>query len=259
MGAKRKRKKISAKDIKSIRRVNKFTNNSTAVTSATSAANKVKSTSVSKNVVISASQGLNNHIESNPKSSKISQKNNESIIDELSDIGNEVISATKALDPMNARKLTEISESLKTISRQISDIKKDLIDKQDTEIRHQGFNKKVQNVSESKTNTPKDKSFFDKLLGWLSGLLGVSTATLLPLLGSLRSFLSRPLDFILDLLKGGINRLWTLFEPLLGSIINPLKNGFDFLKNKWNSLIDFINKTFNIGEKWKLTDRKSVV
>ena len=29
---------------------------------------------------------------------------------------------------------------------------------------------------------------------------------------------------------------------------------FDFLKNKWNSLIDFINKTFNIGEKWKLTD-----
>lgn len=253
MGAKRKRKKISAKDIKSIRRVNKFTNNSTAVTSAASAANKVKSTSVSKNVVISASKGLNKHIESNLKS-KISQKNNESIINELNDIGNEVISATKALDPMNARKLTEISESLKTISRQISDIKKDLTDKQDTKIRHQGFDKKVQNVSESKSNTPQDKSFFDKLLGWLSGLLGVSTAALLPLLGSLGSFLYRPLDFILDLLKGGINRLWTLFEPLLGSIINPLKNGFDFLKNKWNSLIDFINKTFNIGEKWKLTD-----
>lgn len=254
MGAKRKRKKISAKDIKSIRRVNKFTNNSTAVTSAASAANKVKSTSVSKNVVVSASQGLNKQVDSNPKPSKISQKNNESIINELNDIGNEVISATKALDPMNARKLTEISESLKTISRQISDIKKDLIDKQDTKIRHQGFNKKVQNVSESKSNTPQDKSFFDKLLGWLSGLLGVSTAALLPLLGSLGSFLSRPLDFILDLLKGGINRLWALFEPLLGSIINPLKNGFDFLKNKWNSLIDFINKTFNIGEKWKLTD-----
>lgn len=254
MGAKRKRKKISAKDIKSIRRVNKFTNNSTAVTSAASAANKVKSTSVSKNVVISASQGLNKQVDSNPKPSKISQKNNESIINELNDIGNEVISATKALDPMNARKLTEISESLKTISRQISDIKKDLIDKQDTKIRHRGFDKKVQNVSESKANTPQDKSCFDKLLGWLGSLLGLSTAALLPLLGSLGSFLSRPLDFILDLLKGGINRLWTLFEPLLGSIINPLKNGFDFLKNKWNSLIDFINKTFNIGEKWKLTD-----
>ena len=252
MGAKRKRKKTTI-DIRSIRRVNKFTNNSTAVASAASAANKVKSTSVSKNVVISASQGLNKHIESNIKS-KISQKNNESIIDELNDIGNEVISATKALDPMNARKLTEISESLKTISRQISDIKKDLIDKQDTEIRHQGFNKKVQNVSESKSNIPQDKSFFDKLLGWLGGLLGLSAAALSPLLGSLGTFLSRPLDFILDLLKGGINRLWTLFEPLLGSIINPLKNGFDFLKNKWNSLIDFINKTFNIGEKWKLTD-----
>lgn len=250
MGAKRKRKKISAKDIKSIRRVNY----NTSVTSAASAANKVKSTSVSKNVVISASQGLNKQIDSNPKPSKISQKNNESIINELNDIGNEVISATKALDPMNARKLTEISESLKTISRQISDIKKDLTDKQDTKIRHQGFDKKVQNVSESKTNTTQDKSFSDKLLGWLSGLLGVSTASLLPLLGSLGTFLSRPLDFILDLLKGGVNRLWTLFEPLLGSIINPLKNGFDFLKNKWNSLIDFINKTFNIGEKWKLTD-----
>ena len=75
LGAKRKRKKISAKDIKSIRRVNKFTNNSTAVTSAVSAANKVKSTSVSKNVVISASQGLNKQVDSNP--SKISQKNNE--------------------------------------------------------------------------------------------------------------------------------------------------------------------------------------
>lgn len=254
MGAKRKRKKTTI-DIRSVRRVSKFTNNNTNSTdSAASSTNKINSVSTSKNVIRSASQGLNKQTDSNPKLSKISQKNNESIINELSDIGNEVISATKALDPMNARKLTEISASLKTISRQISDIKKDLIDKQNTEIRHQDFDKKVQNVSESKTNASQDKSYFDKLLGWLGELLGLSTAALSPLLGSLGSFLSRPLDFILDLLKGGINRLWTLFEPLLGSIINPLKNGFDFLKNKWNSLIDFINKTFNIGEKWKLTD-----
>ncbi|EAJ3379184.1 hypothetical protein DFW96_09390, partial [Campylobacter coli] len=64
----------------------------------------------------------------------------------------------------------------------------------------------------------------------------------------------KPLDFILDLLKGGINKLWTLFEPLLGPIIDPLKNGFEFLKNKWNSLVDFINKKFNIGDKWKISD-----
>ncbi|HEF9977669.1 TPA: hypothetical protein SB263_001802 [Campylobacter coli] len=66
--------------------------------------------------------------------------------------------------------------------------------------------------------------------------------------------MTKPLDFILDLLKGGINKLWTLFEPLLGPIIDPLKNGFEFLKNKWNSLVDFINKKFNIGDKWKISD-----
>lgn len=225
-----------------------------AYNSAVSGINKVNSALDPMNIVRSTSQRLNNWMDSSSKVSKTTQKNNDVIVNELNNVGNEVISATKALDPMNARKLTEISESLKNLSKQISDIKKGLIDNQDTEIRHQGFDKKVQNVSESKVNTPQNKSFFDKLLGWLGGLLGISTAALLPLLGSLGSFLSKPLDFILDLLKGGINKLWTLFEPLLGPIIDPLKNGFDFLKNKWNSLVDFINKKFNIGDKWKISD-----
>lgn len=225
-----------------------------AYNSAVSGINKVNSALDPMNIVRSTSQRLNNWMDSSSKVSKSTQKNNDVIVNELNNVGNEVISATKALDPMNARKLTEISESLKNLSKQISDIKKGLIDNQDTEIRHQGFDKKVQNVSESKVNTPQNKSFFDKLLGWLGGLLGISTAALLPLLGSLGSFLSKPLDFILDLLKGGINKLWTLFEPLLGPIIDPLKNGFEFLKNKWNSLVDFINKKFNIGDKWKISD-----
>lgn len=248
--------KSTARGIRGTYRAGKNAVNSvnSAYNSTVSGINKVNSALDPMNVVRSTSQRLNNWIDSGSKVSKVTQKNNESIINELNNVGNEVISATKALDPMNARKLTEISESLKNLSKQISDIKKGLIDNQDTEIRHQGFDKKVQNVSESKVNTPQNKSFFDKLLGWLGNLLGVSTATLLPLLGSLGSFLTKPLDFILDLLKGGINKLWTLFEPLLGPIIDPLKNGFEFLKNKWNSLVDFINKKFNIGDKWKISD-----
>lgn len=251
--------KSTARGIRGTYRAGKNTVNSvnSAYNNTVSGINKVNSALDPMNAVRSASQRLNNWMDSSSKVSKVSkttQKNNESIINELNNVGNEVISATKALDPMNARKLTEISESLKNLSKQISDIKKGLIDNQDTEIRHQGFDKKVQNVSESKVNTPQNKSFFDKLLGWLGGLLGVSTAALLPLLGALGSFLAKPLDFILDLLKGGINKLWTLFEPLLGPIIDPLKNGFEFLKNKWNSLVDFINKKFNIGDKWKISD-----
>ncbi|UZV40451.1 putative membrane protein [Campylobacter phage vB_CjeM_WX1] len=225
-----------------------------AYNNAVSSINKVNSALDPMNAVRSATQRLNNWMDSGSKVSKTTQKNNDTIVNELNGVGNEVISAAKALDPMNARKLTEISESLKNLSKQISDIKKGLIDNQDTEIRHQGFDKKVQNVSESKVNTPQNKSFFDKLLGWLGGLLGISAGALLPLLGSLGSFLTKPLDFILDLLKGGINKLWTLFEPLLGPIIDPLKNGFEFLKNKWNSLVDFINKKINIGDKWKISD-----
>ncbi|EPY8037385.1 hypothetical protein ACXG0S_001967, partial [Campylobacter coli] len=248
--------KSTARGIRGTYRAGKNAVNSvnSAYNSAVSGINKVNSALDPMNAVRSASQRLNNWIDSGSKVSKTTQKNNDVIVNELNNVGNEVISATKALDPMNARKLTEISESLKKLSKQISDIKKGLIDNQDTEIRHQGFDKKVQNVSESKVNAPQNKSFFDKLLGWLGGLLGVSTATLLPLLGSLGSFLTKPLDFILDLLKGGINKLWTLFEPLLGPIIDPLKNGFEFLKNKWNSLVDFINKKFNIGDKWKISD-----
>lgn len=248
--------KSTARGIRGTYRAGKNAVNSvnSAYNSAVSGINSVNSALDPMNAVRSASQRLNNWMDSSSKASKVTQKNNESIINELNNVGNEVISATKALDPMNARKLTEISESLKNLSKQISDIKKGLIDNQDTEIRHQGFDKKVQNVSESKVNTPQNKSFFDKLLGWLGNLLGISTAALLPLLGSLGSFLSKPLDFILDLLKGGINKLWTLFEPLLGPIIDPLKNGFDFLKNKWNSLVDFINKKINIGDKWKISD-----
>lgn len=225
-----------------------------AYNNAVSSINKVNSALDPMNAVRSATQRLNNWMDSGSKVSKTTQKNNDAIVNELNGVGNEVISAAKALDPMNARKLTEISESLKNLSKQISDIKKGLIDNQDTEIRHQGFDKKVQNVSESKVNTPQNKSFFDKLLGWLGGLLGISAGALLSLLGSLGSFLTKPLDFILDLLKGGINKLWTLFEPLLGPIIDPLKNGFEFLKNKWNSLVDFINKKINIGDKWKISD-----
>ncbi|ENP7034133.1 hypothetical protein ACEB11_001966, partial [Campylobacter coli] len=248
--------KSTARGIRGTYRAGKNTVNSvnSAYNSAVSGINKVNSALDPMNAVRSASQRLNNWIDSGSKVSKTTQKNNDVIVNELNSVGNEVISATKALDPMNTRKLTEISESLKNLSKQISDIKKGLIDNQDTEIRHQGFDKKVQNVSESKVNAPQNKSLFDKLLGWLGGLLGISTAALLPLLGSLGSFLTKPLDFILDLLKGGINKLWTLFEPLLGPIIDPLKNGFEFLKNKWNSLVDFINKKFNIGDKWKISD-----
>lgn len=248
--------KSTARGIRGTYRAGKNAVNSvnSAYNSAVGGINKVNSALDPMNVVRSASQRLNNWIDSGSKVSKTTQKNNDAIVNELNNVGNEVISAAKALDPMNARKLTEISESLKNLSKQISDIKKGLIDNQDTEIRHQGFDKKVQNVSESKVNAPQNKSFFDKLLGWLGNLLGVSTTTLLPLLGSLGSFLTKPLDFILDLLKGGINKLWTLFEPLLGPIIDPLKNGFEFLKNKWNSLVDFINKKFNIGDKWKISD-----
>lgn len=248
--------KSTARGIRGTYRAGKNAVNSvnSAYNSAVGGINKVNSALDPMNAVRSASQRLNNWIDSSSKVSKTTQKNNDAIVNELNNVGNEVISATKALDPMNARKLTEISKSLKNLSKQISDIKKGLIDNQDTEIRHQGFDKKVQNVSESKVNAPQNKSFFDKLLGWLGNLLGVSTATLLPLLGSLGSFLTKPLDFILDLLKGGINKLWTLFEPLLGPIIDPLKNGFEFLKNKWNSLVDFINKKFNIGDKWKISD-----
>lgn len=248
--------KSTARGIRGTYRAGKNAVNSvnSAYNSTVSGINKVNSALDPMNAVRSASQRLNNWMDSGSKVSETTQKNNEVIVNELNNVGNEVISAAKALDPMNARKLTEISESLKNLSKQISDIKKGLIDNQDTEIRHQGFDKKVQNVSESKVNAPQNKSFFDKLLGWLGGLLGVSTATLLPLLGSLGSFLTKPLDFILDLLKGGINKLWTLFEPLLGPIIDPLKNGFEFLKNKWNSLVDFINKKFNIGDKWKISD-----
>lgn len=248
--------KSTARGIRGTYGAGKNTINSvnSAYNSAVSGINKVNSALDPMNIVRSTSQRLNNWIDSGSKVSKTTQKNNEVIVNELNNVGNEVISATKALDPMNARKLTEISESLKNLSKQISDIKKGLIDNQDTEIRHQGFDKKVQNVSESKVNAPQNKSFFDKLLGWLGGLLGVSAGALLPLLGSLGSFLTKPLDFILDLLKGGINKLWTLFEPLLGPIIDPLKNGFEFLKNKWNSLVDFINKKFNIGDKWKISD-----
>lgn len=248
--------KSTARGIRGTYRAGKNTVNSvnSAYNSAVSGINKVNSALDPMNAVRSTSQRLNNWMDSSSKVSKTTQKNNDVIVNELNNVGNEVISATKALDPMNARKLTEISESLKNLSKQISDIKKGLIDNQDTEIRHQGFDKKVQNVSESKVNTPQNKSFFNKLLGWIGGLLGVSTATLLPLLGSLGSFLTKPLDFILDLLKGGINKLWTLFEPLLGPIIDPLKNGFEFLKNKWNSLVDFINKKINIGDKWKISD-----
>ncbi|HEH4511801.1 TPA: hypothetical protein SG275_001763 [Campylobacter coli] len=248
--------KSTARGIRGAYRAGKNAVNSVNSTynSAVSGINKVNSALDPMNAVRSATQRLNNWIDSDSKVSKTTQKNNDAIINELNNVGNEVISATKALDPMNARKLTEISESLKNLSKQISDIKKGLIDNQDTEIRHQGFDKKVQNVSESKVSTPQNKSFFDKLLGWLGGLLGISTGALLPLLGSLGSFMTKPLDFILDLLKGGINKLWTLFEPLLGPIIDPLKNGFDFLKNKWNSLVDFINKKINIGDKWKISD-----
>lgn len=248
--------KSTARGIRGTYRAGKNAVNSVNSTynSAVSGINKVNSALDPMNAVRSAAQRLNNWMDSSSKVSKTTQKNNDAIVNELNNVGNEVISAAKALDPMNARKLTEISESLKNLSKQISDIKKGLIDNQDTEIRHQGFDKKVQNVSESKVNTPQDKSFFDKLLGWLGGLLGVSAGALLPLLGSLGSFLTKPLDFILDLLKGGINKLWTLFEPLLGPIIDPLKNGFEFLKNKWNSLVDFINKKINIGDKWKISD-----
>ncbi|CBJ93994.1 hypothetical phage membrane protein [Campylobacter phage CP220] len=248
--------KSTARGIRGTYRAGKNVVNSvnSAYNSAVSGINKVNSALDPMNTVRSATQRLNNWIDSSSKVSKTTQKNNDSIVNELNNVGNEVISAAKALDPMNARKLTEISESLKNLSKQISDIKKGLIDNQDTEIRHQGFDKKVQNVSESKVNAPQNKSFFDKLLGWLGGLLGVSAGALLPLLGSLGSFLTKPLDFILDLLKGGINKLWTLFEPLLGPIIDPLKNGFDFLKNKWNSLVDFINNKINIGDKWKISD-----
>lgn len=248
--------KSTARGIRGTYRAGKNAVNSvnSAYNSAVSGINKVNSALDPMNTVRSATQRLNNWMDSGSKVSKTTQKNNDVIVNELNNVGNEVISATKALDPMNARKLTEISESLKNISKQISDIKKGLIDNQDTEIRHQGFDKNVQNVSESKVNVPQNKSFFDKLLGWLGSLLGVSTAALLPLLGSLGSFLTKPLDFILDLLKGGINKLWTLFEPLLGPIIDPLKNGFEFLKNKWNSLVDFINKKFNISDKWKISD-----
>lgn len=248
--------KSTARGIRGTYRAGKNAVNSvnSAYNSAVSGINKVNSALDPMNAVRSASQRLNNWMDLGSKVSKTTQKNNDVIVNELNNVGNEVISATKALDPMNARKLTEISESLKKLSKQISDIKKGLIDNQDTEIRHQGFDKKVQNVSESKVNAPQNKSFFDKLLGWLGGLLGVSAGALLPLLGSLGSFLTKPLDFILDLLKGGINKLWTLFEPLLGPIIDPLKNGFEFLKNKWNSLVDFINKKINIGDKWKISD-----
>lgn len=248
--------KSTARGIRGTYRAGKNAVNSvnSAYNSAVSGINKVNSALDPMNAVRSATQRLNNWMDSDSKVSKTTQKNNDAVVSELNNVGNEVVSAAKALDPANARKLTEISESLKNLSKQISDIKKGLIDNQDTEIRHQGFDKKVQNVSESKVNTPQDKSFFDKLLGWLGGLLGISAGTLLPLLGSLGSFLTKPLDFILDLLKGGINKLWTLFEPLLGPIIDPLKNGFEFLKNKWNSLVDFINKKFNIGDKWKISD-----
>lgn len=248
--------KSTARGIRGTYRAGKNVVNSvnSAYNSAVSSINKVNSALDPMNAVRSATQRLNNWMDSGSKVSKTTQKNNDAIVNELNGVGNEVISAAKALDPMNARKLTEISESLKNLSKQISDIKKGLIDNQDTEIRHQGFDKKVQNVSESKVNTPQNKSFFDKLLGWLGGLLGISAGALLPLLGSLGSFLTKPLDFILDLLKGGINKLWTLFEPLLGPIIDPLKNGFEFLKNRWNSLVDFINKKFNIGDKWKISD-----
>ncbi|QXO06535.1 hypothetical protein [Campylobacter phage CJLB-14] len=248
--------KSTARSIRGTYRAGKNAVNSvnSAYNSAVSGINKVNSALDPMNTVRSATQRLNNWMDSDSKVSKTTQKNNDSIVSELNNVANEVVSAAKALDPMNARKLTEISESLKNISKQISDIKKGLIDNQDTEIRHQGFDKNVQNVSESKVNVPQNKSFFDKLLGWLGGLLGISAGALLPLLGSLGSFLTKPLDFILDLLKGGINKLWTLFEPLLGPIIDPLKNGFEFLKNKWNSLVDFINKKINIGDKWKISD-----
>ena len=248
--------KSTARGIRGTYRAGKNAVNSvnSAYNGAVGSINKVNSALDPMNVVRSATQRLNNRMDSSSKVSKSTQKNNDVIVNELNNVGNEVVSAAKALDPMNARKLTEISESLKNLSKQISDIKKGLIDNQDTEIRHQGFDKNVQNVSESKVNAPQNKSFFDKLLGWLGGLLGISAGALLPLLGSLGSFLSKPLDFILDLLKGGINKLWTLFEPLLGPIIDPLKNGFDFLKNKWNSLVDFINKKINIGDKWKISD-----
>ncbi|AEF56807.1 hypothetical protein [Campylobacter phage vB_CcoM-IBB_35] len=154
--------KSTARGIRGTYRAGKNAVNSvnSAYNGAVGGINKVNSALDPMNVVRSTSQRLNNWMDSGSKVSKTTQKNNDVIINELNNVGNEVISATKALDPMNARKLTEISESLKNLSKQISDIKKGLIDNQDTEIRHQGFDKKVQNVSESKVNAPQNKSFF---------------------------------------------------------------------------------------------------
>ena len=103
--------KSTARGIRGTYRAGKNAVNSVNSTynSAVSGINKVNSALDPMNIVRSAAQRFNDWVDSDYKVSKTTQKNNDSIVNELNNVGNEVISATKALDPMNARKLTEIS------------------------------------------------------------------------------------------------------------------------------------------------------
>lgn len=194
------------------------------------------------------------------KSSKISKetiKSNEDIVATLSAIGEEIANTSKNLEPKDSRKLDEISNSLKGISKQLYDIKNSLIDNQDTSIKKSLNAPLLNNMIEEKNEekTEEKEGFLSSLLSGLASLFGIS---LLGLRNHLGSFLKSPLKFILNLLKGGMDGLWKILEPLISPITKGLTASIDWIKGKWNSLIDLVNKIPGVdASKFKLEDKKS--
>lgn len=191
-----------------------------------------------------------NNIDETPK--KVSNK--------LNEIEESVSQNISEIDPHNSRKLSEISENLKLISEQIKEFKNALIDNQDTEIKR--TSKEPYNETTIQANNDKpSQGFLDNILSWLGGLLGLGNGTILGALKSLGSFLSSPIEFVKNILKGGIGWVWDQIKDKVGklasTIVDPLKAGLGNLKDKWNNFTDWTSKKLGIENKFKTdTDLK---
>ncbi len=190
------------------------------------------------------------------------------IINEMNNIGDNIVQNMTSLDSHDSKNLASISIELKNISESIHELSNNLIDKQDTSIKRAEGNESVK-VSEVEQNVsePKEKqSLFSKILSFLASLFGLSGSALLGLLGDFGNFLKNPVKWVTDVIKNNVKKFIEPFAPVFKFMLHPVDTIIGGFKNKWNKMTNFIVNTLNtipgvniknnflIEDKLKVTD-----
>lgn len=192
------------------------------------------------------------------------------IINEMNNIGDNIIQTTSSLNLQDSKNLASISVELKNISESIHELSNNLIDKQDTSIKRAEGNEsvKVSDIERRLSESKENQSLFSKILSFLASLFGLSGSALLGLLGDFGIFLKNPVKWVSDVIKNNVNRFIKPFTPIFKFMLHPVDTILEGFKNKWNKMTNFIVGTLNtipgvniknnflIEDKLKVSDQK---